>query len=191
MAGARRWRFGCSFPAFPTSLAATAIPPAEGADAAERRGEIPGGFQAARRRHAEQARGLYPAQCETVVHFVGKTTGSAPTPISACGRCGRAIPISQTKLPPLAAAMEAGAAISYTQWEAWLALLYGKDLADRVRVRGALSGRPDAHAEIRAARTFFLRTGRASRAAAGDRPLSLQPDSPQSTISSRRSSSRR
>ncbi len=37
-------------------------------------------------------------------------------------------PDIKTKLPPLGAAIEGGAAISYTQWEAWLALYFAKDL---------------------------------------------------------------
>ena len=34
----------------------------------------------------------------------------------------------KTRLPPLGRTIEAGKAISYTQWEAWLALYFGKGL---------------------------------------------------------------
>ena len=44
------------------------------------------------------------------------------------------------KLPPLGTALEAGTGISYTQWEAWLALYHGKALliakADDAAPRG-------------------------------------------------------
>jgi hypothetical protein len=62
----------------------------------------------------------YIASSEAVVHFVGEVTGSAPPDF--CVRALRARhPDLAAKLPPLAAPIEAGAAISYTQWEAWLA----------------------------------------------------------------------
>jgi hypothetical protein len=69
----------------------------------------------------------YIAHCEAVVHFVGEMTGS--TPPAFCVQQWRARhPDLAAKLPSLSQAIEADPAISYTQWEAWLALLYGKDL---------------------------------------------------------------
>jgi len=69
----------------------------------------------------------YIARCEAVVHFVGEMTGSAPPDFSVKELLARRPDIT-TKLSPLGAALEAGAAISYSQWEAWLALYLGKDL---------------------------------------------------------------
>jgi hypothetical protein len=69
----------------------------------------------------------YIEHCEAVVHFVGETTGSAPPTVNVDALIARH-PDFKTKLPPLGAALEAGAAISFTQWEAWLALYFGKDL---------------------------------------------------------------
>jgi tetratricopeptide (TPR) repeat protein len=69
----------------------------------------------------------YIADCEAVVHFIGETTGSAP-PAFCVQQLRVRHPDLAAKLPPLGQAIEADAAISYTQWEAWLALLHGKDL---------------------------------------------------------------
>jgi hypothetical protein len=69
----------------------------------------------------------YIERCEAVVHFVGETTGSTPPNFCVTELLARR-PDLKTRLPPLGAAIEAGKAISYTQWEAWLALYFRKDL---------------------------------------------------------------
>ena len=56
-------------------------------------------------------------------------TGSARRRISAFRSCSHARrPDLKTRLPLLGAAIEAGRSISYTQWEAWLAIYHGKAL---------------------------------------------------------------
>ncbi len=69
----------------------------------------------------------YIEHCEAVVHFIGELTGSAPPDFCVNALLARH-PDLKTRLPPLGAAIEAGEAISYTQWEAWLALYFCKDL---------------------------------------------------------------
>ena len=79
----------------------------------------------------------YIEHCQAVVHFVGEMTGSAPKAHSVRELLKRH-PDLKTRLPPIGEALDAGKPISYTQWEAWLALVHGKDLevvtaAPRVR----------------------------------------------------------
>jgi tetratricopeptide (TPR) repeat protein len=69
----------------------------------------------------------YIEQCEAVVHFVGDMTGSAPKDYVVNELLTRRSDL-KTRLPPLGAALDAGVAVSYTQWEAWLALYFRKDL---------------------------------------------------------------
>ncbi len=69
----------------------------------------------------------YIKRCEAVVHIVGDMTGSPPKDFGLQAFLSRH-PDIKTKLPPLGAAIDGGAAVSYTQWEAWLALYYGKNL---------------------------------------------------------------
>ncbi len=69
----------------------------------------------------------YIKRCEAVVHIVGDMTGSAPEDFGPQALLSRH-PDMKTKLPSLGTAIDASAAIPYTQWEAWLALYYGKDL---------------------------------------------------------------
>jgi hypothetical protein len=68
---------------------------------------------------------VYIAHCDAVVHLTGNMTGSYP------GERGLSAPLAKypdlpTKLPPLSAALKDGVGVSYTQWEAWLALYHGK-----------------------------------------------------------------
>lgn len=69
----------------------------------------------------------YIAHCSVVVHLVGDMCGA-----SASGRQQRALIAKyrdlQGKLPPLGEALEAGATLPYTHWEAWLALYHDKKL---------------------------------------------------------------
>src|SRR5271154_4870904 len=69
----------------------------------------------------------YIRRCEAVVHIVGDMTGSAATDFGLEELLERH-PGLKTRLPPLGAALDAGAPISYTQWESWLTLYYRKDL---------------------------------------------------------------
>jgi tetratricopeptide (TPR) repeat protein len=68
---------------------------------------------------------VYIAGCDAVVHLAGDMTGS--TPGEPALRALRAkYPDLADKLPPLGEALQSGAGVSYTQWEAWLALYHGK-----------------------------------------------------------------
>ena len=69
----------------------------------------------------------YIERCSAVVHFVGEMTGSAPPAINVEALLARR-PQLKAKMPPLARALDADEAISYTHWEAWLALYFGCDL---------------------------------------------------------------
>jgi tetratricopeptide (TPR) repeat protein len=69
----------------------------------------------------------YIRRCDAVVHIVGDMTGSGAKDFGLEELLARH-PDLKTRLPPLGAALDAGAPISYTQWEAWFALYYGKDL---------------------------------------------------------------
>ena len=71
----------------------------------------------------------YITDCEAVVHFCRRDDRrSAAASLLRDQQLRARIPDLATKLPPLAAAITADPAISYTQWEVWLALLHGKDL---------------------------------------------------------------
>jgi tetratricopeptide (TPR) repeat protein len=98
----------------------------------------------------------YIERCDAVVHFVGEVTGSAPAPISVDALLARH-PDIKTRLPPLGAALEVRAPISYTQWEAWLALYFGKDLEVVMPApRGKRARSPKASDASRAAQTEHL-----------------------------------
>jgi hypothetical protein len=70
---------------------------------------------------------LYIAECDAVVHLVGNMAGVAPQPAAAEALFAR-YPDFTKKLAPLEAVPREKAAISFTQWEAWLALYHGKVL---------------------------------------------------------------
>ena len=67
----------------------------------------------------------YIAHCDAVVHLVGDMTGSAPLGVEQQAWLRDHADVA-ARLPPLAEALRDGAEISYTQWEAWLALYHGK-----------------------------------------------------------------
>src|ERR1700722_2528564 len=69
----------------------------------------------------------YIEHCDAVVHFAGSMTGSMPKDFCVAELLARR-PDLKTRLPPLGAALDAGAKISYTQWEAWLAIYFRKYL---------------------------------------------------------------
>ena len=76
-------------------------------------------------RGALDALDVYIAGCDAVVHLAGDMTGSAPSE-PALSALRAKYPDLADKLPPLAEALQSGASVSYTQWEAWLALYHGK-----------------------------------------------------------------
>src|SRR3984893_17399476 len=65
--------------------------------------------------------------CDAVVHLVGDMTGAAARKLSSEAILGK-YPGLPRKFPPLGEALEKDEPISYTQWEAWLALYHGKVL---------------------------------------------------------------
>jgi tetratricopeptide (TPR) repeat protein len=68
---------------------------------------------------------VYIAHCDAVVHLMGEMTGSAPAEWEEQALL-RKYPDLSADLPPLDDALRQGTKISYTQWEAWLALYHGK-----------------------------------------------------------------
>src|ERR1700730_13820962 len=77
--------------------------------------------------------------CDAVVHLVGDMTGADAAKLSTKAILEK-YPDLPAKFPPLGEALDQGAPISYTQWEAWLALYHGKALliakADDAAPRG-------------------------------------------------------
>jgi hypothetical protein len=69
----------------------------------------------------------YIAQCEAVVHFLGDMTGSAPSAFSVEDLFARRSGL-EGELARRGLGREALDALTYTQWEAWLAICLGKDL---------------------------------------------------------------
>jgi tetratricopeptide (TPR) repeat protein len=70
----------------------------------------------------------YIRHCHAVIHLVGDMTGALAPPPSAT-LVARCFPDLRDRLPMLAPFLEAGAPrLSYTQWEAWLAVYHGKRL---------------------------------------------------------------
>ncbi len=67
----------------------------------------------------------YIGHCEAVVHLVGEMRGSIVDAREQAALL-RKYPDMGEKLPSLGEALRAGAEISYTQWEAWLALYHNK-----------------------------------------------------------------
>ena len=68
---------------------------------------------------------VYIAGCDGVVHLAGDMTGSVPgEPTLSALRAKH--PDFADRLPLLGEALQSGAGVSYTQWEAWLALYHGK-----------------------------------------------------------------
>ena len=69
----------------------------------------------------------YIAQCEAVVHFVGDMAGSSPARTSVDDLLTRR-PDLAARLADKGMGREALASLTYTQWEAWLAIGFGRDL---------------------------------------------------------------
>jgi hypothetical protein len=70
---------------------------------------------------------LYIRSCDAVVHLVGDMTGADAKPPSTSSIIAK-YPNILDKLPPLRNPVEQDLPISYTQWEAWLALYHDKIL---------------------------------------------------------------
>src|SRR4051812_22787896 len=70
---------------------------------------------------------LYIPHCDAVIHLVGDMTGAYANSVSVQAIRAK-YPDLADKLPPLGTALDEGTAISYTQWEAWLALYHNKPL---------------------------------------------------------------
>src|SRR4051812_20457196 len=67
----------------------------------------------------------YIAECDAVVHLVGDMGGECPLS-SSVAALRTAHPELVGRFPPLDEALAGGEDVTYTQWEAWLALYYGK-----------------------------------------------------------------
>jgi tetratricopeptide (TPR) repeat protein len=84
---------------------------------------------------------VYITNCDAVVHLVGDMTGADAKPESTKSMLAK-YPDLPDRLPPLRQPLADGLAISYTQWEAWLALYHGKLLviakADDAAPRGPI-----------------------------------------------------
>ena len=82
---------------------------------------------------------VYITNCDAVVHLVGDMTGADAKPQSTRSMLAK-YPDLPDRLPPLRQPLADGLAISYTQWEAWLALYHGRLLviakADDAAPRG-------------------------------------------------------
>jgi hypothetical protein len=68
---------------------------------------------------------VYIAHCDAVVHLVGDMTGAYPGERGLSALLTK-YPDLPTKLPPVGAALNDGVGVSYTRWEAWLALYHRK-----------------------------------------------------------------
>jgi tetratricopeptide (TPR) repeat protein len=69
----------------------------------------------------------YIRACDAVIHLVGEMTGAVARPASTRAVLAK-YPDIAGRIPPLGAALAGSEEISYTQWEAWLALHHGKPL---------------------------------------------------------------
>jgi tetratricopeptide (TPR) repeat protein len=83
----------------------------------------------------------YIEQCEAVVHFVGDMTGSTPPASSVDDLLKRRREL-ETRLAGKGLARDALTSLTYTQWEAWLAVGFDKDLLIVEPAEGASRG-PD------------------------------------------------
>ena len=69
----------------------------------------------------------YIAHCDAVVHLVGDMCGAAADERQQRALVAKHVDL-ESKLPPLGEALKNGFRLSYTQWEAWLALYHRKSL---------------------------------------------------------------
>jgi tetratricopeptide (TPR) repeat protein len=81
----------------------------------------------------------YVEQCEAVVHFVGDMTGSTPAASSVDDLLRRS-PELETRLGEKGLGRDALGTLTYTQWEAWLAIGFDKNLLIVEPADGAMRG---------------------------------------------------
>jgi hypothetical protein len=103
---------------------------------------------------------VYIKACEAVVHLVGDMTGADANEFSTKAILDK-YPDLPGKFAPLGEALVQGVPISYTQWEAWLALYHGKALliakADDAAPRGPSNAPTDASRAAQQAHLARLR----------------------------------
>jgi hypothetical protein len=107
---------------------------------------------------------VYIKACDAVVHLVGDMTGAVAGKLSTEAILAK-YPDLPTKFPPLGEALGQGVVISYTQWEAWLALYHNKVLL--IAMAGADARRGPAYAATDASR--IAQEGHLARLAAVER----------------------
>ena len=99
---------------------------------------------------------IYVAHCDAVVHLVGEMCGAAADSGQQEALVAK-YPDLPRRLPPLGGALADGAAIPYTQWEAWLALYHKKPLMiAKARARARRGPRFKPTEESRAAQAAHL-----------------------------------
>jgi Domain of unknown function (DUF4062) len=99
----------------------------------------------------------YIAACDAVVHLVGDMTGAAPGKRDVNTLLAKYSDLTDN-LPPLGESLKNGEGVSYTQWEAWLALYHRRDLFITRAGEGAERGLRYAPTDVsRAAQTQHLK----------------------------------
>jgi hypothetical protein len=91
----------------------------------------------------------YIMECDAVIHLVGDMTGAAAQPASL-DHIIDCYPDLTDKLPDLTPALDGALDLSYTQWEAYLAIYHKKELLVAVPVPSA----------PREPSTIFIRSGK-------------------------------
>jgi hypothetical protein len=114
---------------------------------------------------------LYIKACDAVVYLVGDMIGAAATPEFTAAILAKYSDLSE-RLHPLRQPLAIGGEISYTQWEAWLALYYGKLLtiakADATAPRGPKYASTDASRAAQQARVACIAAVEGYRGGAPD-----------------------
>jgi len=82
---------------------------------------------------------VYISKCNAVIHLVGDMTGSPPSDTERLALL-RKYPDLLERCPQLEAATSVGVGVTYTQWEAWLAIYHAKTLQVAVPADGAARG---------------------------------------------------
>jgi tetratricopeptide (TPR) repeat protein len=67
---------------------------------------------------------VYISHCDAVVHLIGDMTGDSPGELGLSA-LRQKYPDLTDKLPPLGEALRSSGGVSYTHWEAWLAIYHG------------------------------------------------------------------
>ena len=103
----------------------------------------------------------YVGKCEAVVHFVGEMAGSTPAATSVDDLLARR-PEFEARLAAKGLGRDALKTLTYTQWEAWLAIGFDKDLLIVEPAEGGAT-RP----EVSRRRTLRARRRRSTSSAFG------------------------